>query len=805
MADTAGNTLTFQYTGGNLTKVSHSDGRTLTLQYSGSTVSSITDDQNRSVSYTYANGFLTTVTDNVSGNSIAYAYNAGAAPKGKALSQVCYPDSSTLDIVYDEEGRVAATSQNGDKQTTIYSYETAYLSSILTASGGTIKTWYGPNGEVLQSQDVFGGITKYNYDTNSRTLLSVTAPNGTVSKMEYDNDGNLSSAISPSGYITDFVHDDLGLLTSFTDARGNSVKYDNDAKGNTTAITYVDGSAEISIYDSKNQVTSTMNRRGQTITYVYDNLGRMTQKTYPDGRQFNYAYNAKNQLLSASDTLTGMISFSYDAKDRLATISYPNGKGFTYQYDSIGRLAKRISEDGYELNYHYSTEGRLESLTDKTGKEYIHYTYDTDTGQLAQETRGNGTKTTYAYDVAGRIQNINHLDASDAALESFGYHYDKNYQIDSMTSNAGATTYGYDTEGQLTMSVSPDGNTSTYSYDSVGNRMIANGAQYATNNLNQYTVVDGLSLQYDEDGNLTRQGNVQYEYDAENHLTKITRADGTVWECQYDAMGNRTKVTDNGAVKTFVYDYQGLGNLNVEYDAGGSLVRRYIYSDKLLADESPDGARRYYHFDFQGSTRIQTNDSGEIVTRIEYDAFGGARTMLGESIIFGYVGAYGIINDNDALLFMRNRYYDPHDGRFIQKDPIGIRGNDMSFYRYCYNNPIFLFDMNGCSSTSCGVAYSKAAESESLASWEITAMKAKHADADVLATLAELRINPNSFVGKSIRSVTDFAISLISPQLDPSSRVTTGYNITFIANPAGAESAADARRISNVSDTGVRW
>ncbi|SDM34026.1 RHS repeat-associated core domain-containing protein [Geoalkalibacter ferrihydriticus] len=43
----------------------------------------------------------------------------------------------------------------------------------------------------------------------------------------------------------------------------------------------------------------------------------------------------------------------------------------------------------------------------------------------------------------------------------------------------------------------------------------------------------------------------------------------------------------------------------------------------------------------------------------------------------------------------RARYYDPMEGRFISRDPIGLGGGDYNVYAYVKNNPINYIDPEG--------------------------------------------------------------------------------------------------------------
>src|SRR2546423_5948560 len=44
---------------------------------------------------------------------------------------------------------------------------------------------------------------------------------------------------------------------------------------------------------------------------------------------------------------------------------------------------------------------------------------------------------------------------------------------------------------------------------------------------------------------------------------------------------------------------------------------------------------------------------------------------------------------------MRNRFYHPNLGRFMQSDPIGFDAGDMNLFRYCGNDPVDRTDPTG--------------------------------------------------------------------------------------------------------------
>jgi RHS repeat-associated protein len=117
----------------------------------------------------------------------------------------------------------------------------------------------------------------------------------------------------------------------------------------------------------------------------------------------------------------------------------------------------------------------------------------------------------------------------------------------------------------------------------------------------------------------------------------------------------------------------------------------------------------YLHGNLIGSTETVTDSdgSGSMVSgRRVYTAFGEpvfSSLTPQASSRFGYAGAWGYqgsaYTSGDPLadlgwLHVGARYYDPASGRFVQRDPIGIRGG-FNTYVYCSNNPLFSVDPSG--------------------------------------------------------------------------------------------------------------
>jgi RHS repeat-associated protein len=55
----------------------------------------------------------------------------------------------------------------------------------------------------------------------------------------------------------------------------------------------------------------------------------------------------------------------------------------------------------------------------------------------------------------------------------------------------------------------------------------------------------------------------------------------------------------------------------------------------------------------------------------------------------------GLFDEGTGLILFLFRDYDPSTGRFIQRDPLGLRGGDVDVYGYCLVDPVNLIDPIG--------------------------------------------------------------------------------------------------------------
>jgi RHS repeat-associated protein len=660
------------------------------------------DDLGHSANYTYNGNRLASVssTDDL---ITEYGYDNAA----NALRTIAYPNGTTRDYTFDDMGRVSTISRNGNQQTVAIDRGSFGSYAVIDSEGGVFETVVGASGEVLYMVDALGNKTVAQYNNNVAAVTSIQTAMGRTVHYDYDKDFNITQSVGPDGTATQFTYSvDFGGLERYTDAKGQSVVYSYDDKGQGNGNILADGKGGSLEYNEKGDVVSTTDRSGRNRTMEYDAQGRLLRATNADNRLQELVYDAKGNVVKLKDSLLGDTTMTYTDQERLKSIIYADGRGFSYTYDDCGRIIKQTYSDGFVQNYEYDALGRVSRMTDKNGKLLVGLEYDAVTGLLLSKTFGNGTNVHYAYDLNGNLLSMTHKGKDGSVLEAFQYTYDADGRRTQVESSEGVEAYMYDLAGQLTAVTYSDGTTESFQYDAVGNRVSANGEAYTVNELNQYLTVGNASFTYDDNGCMTSRrdanGTTSYEYDANSHLVRVVRPDGKTWSCQYDALGNRVQVNDNGQIRKQMYTLGSLPSLAAEYDASGKLIRRYILlGSMLIADVDASGNYRYYHTDGLGSTRLLTNDAGAVVSRQSYNAFGGLRTASGETMRFGFVGMYGVEVDATGLVFMRNRYYDTAIGRFTQMDPIGINAGDVNWYRYCVNSPNMAIDPIGLELVIC--------------------------------------------------------------------------------------------------------
>ena len=97
------------------------------------------------------------------------------------------------------------------------------------------------------------------------------------------------------------------------------------------------------------------------------------------------------------------------------------------------------------------------------------------------------------------------------------------------------------------------------------------------------------------------------------------------------------------------------------------------------------GATLFYHQDGLGTVTDLTDSTGATAKSYSYDAYGTIVDQTG-TVDQPYTYTGREFDSESGLMYYRARYYDPNTGRFLQKDPIGFNGGDLTLYGYARQN-----------------------------------------------------------------------------------------------------------------------
>lgn len=630
---------------------------------------------------------------------------------------------------------------------------------------------YTPSGLLTSVTDPDGNITKYSYDA-AGLRSSMTDPNGNTTTYAYDGDGRLTSTKLPDGSVRSTTYTPSGLIASQTDGVGDSTSYAYNALELPASTTLPGGEQTSYGYDSNGWLTGLTDAQSQSTVYSYDADGRLTGITFQNTNTPNqtYTYDADGRLTAMSDG-TGGGTFTYDNLGDLLSQTTGSGAGSEtvgYSYDPAGLLTGITYPNGLlgvnsnlngttittpssitpgTVTRSYNADGQLSSVADWLGNKTT-FAYDS-AGNLTATSYPNGITDARTYDPAGRLTQITDTNAQGVKLLDLPYQYDPNGQITQTGLDLGTVPdtsqqYAYNSAGELTSASANTAGTATtqssYSYDPAQRITATTLATAAPDSLSYNNdselqkIVDQTTsttldqLSYDPNGNRTSEtnpttgANAKYEWDqagrliayrgpAVNLINDQTGGNITQASYSYDAQNLRSDLIWDRA--------EGLPLIIGTTTATAGLpVAAYITGPDGLPIEQITAANQavlYYQHDQLGSTRLLTNQSGQIVQHYTYTPYGNQTTPAATGITnpFQYAGQY--LDPNTGLIYLRARYYDPTTGQFISQDPLEpITGTP---YAYAGDNPITNSDPTGLGCgildafnpfSSCNIAYQAA-------------------------------------------------------------------------------------------------
>ncbi|GFE56722.1 RHS repeat-associated core domain-containing protein [Geobacter sp. AOG1] len=644
--DKNGNTMTFAYTGGNLTGITDGAGRTTTLAYDANNVlTSITDPKGNVYSFAYTTGLLSSVT-NPDGGQWSYTYDVG----GFILTKTD-PAGRATTYTYDANHKViSGTDPAGIARSVVYPSLSASASAITTFTEADGGIWTYNNdrskGTLTSKTDPYLNVTSYTYDAN-RNMLTKTEPVVGTTTYTYDANGNMTSEKNPLNQTTTYTYNGLGQVLTSSGPQGTTTNT-YDGSGNLLTATDAANATTTYEYDAKGNMTKITTAKGQVTTMTYDSAGFLASTTDPTGAVTTSTYDANGNLATQTDPAGKVTTFEYDGMNRLTKVTDPLGNVTTYGYDKRGNRTTVTDANGNTTTSTYNDEGQVLTSTDAQGN-VTTYTYGTSgctscgggVGKLTALTDAKGQTTNWQYDLLGRLTR-----ETDPLQKNTAYQYDPAGNMILRTdANGVAISYGYDPLKRLTGKGYPDGSSLTYTYDTTGRiQTAANGNvsyTYAYDAAGRTTSVTDsrgytTTYEYDQVGNRTKmtfqpgtadQRVTTYAYDDAGRLTGITSPAGT-FTYGYDTLGRRTSLAYPNQV-TASYGYDDGGRLtSLTHAAGGNTIASFTYTLDKVGNRTSKAAAELetYAYDLVYRLLTVTATKPEVFS---YDAVGNRQTGPG--------------------------------------------------------------------------------------------------------------------------------------------------------------------------------
>jgi RHS repeat-associated protein len=445
------------------------------------------------------------------------------------------------------------------------------------------------------------------YDAATRSFTGVT-PEGRHAATQVDAQGRLTQLDVPGTASAQITYDARGRLTQFAQGpRHTTFGYDPDTGYLRTATDAL----------------------GRTAAYQCDALGRVTSLTLPDGANWSFAYDGAGNLLTLTEPNgTNQHRFTYTAQDLLKTYRSPLGVEQTFVYDKDEELVRRQFPSGQGIDWVYNTKGQLTLVQTPDGNDTLGYYTN---GLVAQSVSRDGQRLDYAYD--GSL--LTNVTWSGIVTGAVSYVLDNDFRVQEIRYAGLTLSNTFDADGLLTgvgsFRLAYHGANGFLT--NVSDGPFQEASEYNTNaELSAVTVSHGAMLyraeySYDNLGQLTRKvetmggttNTFDYAYDPVGQLIRVQR-DGILVEAYaYDAVGNRTGMTNTLTGQILVAaDY--------EYDADHKLLRAggrvFTYdANGTLATETRNGQTTTYHYNTDGTLAGVDLPDGRRVTYL-HDAAG---------------------------------------------------------------------------------------------------------------------------------------------------------------------------------------
>lgn len=443
-------------------------------------------------------------------------------------------------------------------------------------------------------------------------------------------------------------------------------------------------------YDVQGRLVRWINLSAKTTTFFYENASfphYLTRIVDPLGRNaLRNVFNSEGRLIAQCDangdisTLNGCSQFNPQPGTK--TFTAINGRGFKTELvtDDRGNVLteRRFLDAINHLDTVRTYDANNNTLTERDPESNLRtFTYDPRGNRLSESDPG-GRTTIYTYaagcdkvetvrDPAGNITRNTYDDkcnlrfVQDALLKTTEYRYNSFGQRTQMIDPNGTTwNWNYLPNGLLQNVVDPFGKATTFSFDTKGN----------------------LLNRTDRNGR-----RIDFQYDASNRLTRETWDNGRISNYGYDDLGALLTASDPDSALTMTYD--NLGHLrtvdNLGTPGAPRVVMTYSYDvngNTTKVQDSLGGITDYSYDALDRLSRVTQSGSGVQSKRVDM-SYSPASLLTQLKRFSDLTGTQGVANTNyeyecggcpGRLAAIRHRKASDnsviHDMTFM-RDPLG--------------------------------------------------------------------------------------------------------------------------------------
>ncbi len=548
---------------------------------------------------------------------------------------------------------------------------------------------YDAEGNTTAKVDRDGLVTQYRY-AGFNKLHERIEPSGHHLYYRYDTENRLLGLRNQRGEECTFKRDETGRVQSFTDFDRTQIVYIRDPAGFITAVEEI-------VPQSDDGDRPPVRRRTE---YQRDPTGLLLSRILSTGETYEYEYDVLGRLMKAKSP-EHLIEREYDGVGNLIE-ERQDDESVRYEYDIVGRITRRTTSFNRGVRYEYDETGRLMGVSIErnegraigvqytrsatgavVGREWpngIEHIERNEVGQIVRTERSSGGRIVHrrehSYDVSGTLTQVE-------------------------DSDLGSMTFQYDPMRRLTSVLRADEDPVNFEFDPAGNITRAGLTSYEIGSGNRLTRRNGQPVMYDPFGNLSKRETGSNNgtskqvliYDAAGYLRRIENDQGEmIAEYEYDALSRR--VRKRTPMEDIRYLWDGTRLLA---EVGDDTKREYVFDGFIPLAQVTENDTYFFHCDHLGTPLAMTDETGETVWSGRYDPYGALIAATGA--VHQPLRLPGQYADAETgLSYHVFRYYDPRDGRFIQKDPIGLQGG-LNVYAYA-RNPITWSDPLGLA--ECG-------------------------------------------------------------------------------------------------------